>query len=939
VSHSANTVRRRWSSVRSQVAVGFAVLVALLAIVGSMLLAWQQHQLATMDRMLDADVRIDELSMNSRIAFLEARRSETDYVRLRAESGLGEATSRAAAQVRAATGRIRRDMAEIRALTNDADAIRETQAAVEQAAARYEAGFPRSESESYRAAANTIEPALAKLHGYAVERVKATRANVGQDAKATEWVVFAAGLLAVSLGLFVAFLVSRHIARPVNKAVMFVNRVAQGDLNIRLPDGCQGEFDALAEALNSMAAALQDTSRTQEQREGALRAAEAQLSGILESIDNVVWAMSATDYELLYINPAAERIYGRRAAEFFENQQLWSERIHPRDRNQVFQLLPELFAKGALTLEYRILRPDGDVRWVEDRARVAFDEEGKPVRLYGVASDINMRKRQEARIEYLANHDALSGLPNRNLLEDRIAQAVAQVRRTGQRLALICLDLDRFKFINDSFGHAIGDSLLKMFAMRLCDVVQGGDTVARLAGDEFVIMLPALADADDVTHVAHKVLATFAEPFVIDEHVLHVTASVGMSVCPEDGDDSDTLLKKANAAMYRAKTEGGDSLQFYTQEMGAQARERVELEAALRRALDQQEFELYYEPQVDLRTGQISGVEALIRWRHPELGFLSPARFIPLAEETGLIGPIGEWVLQSACTQAARWHAAGYSNLSLAVNLSARQFQQHDISELVRRILLDTGLEAEWLKLELTESMVMHDSDAALLALRQLKAIGVGLSLDDFGTGYSSLSYLKRFPIDVIKIDRAFIRELTTNADDASITKAIIATAQSLNMKTIAEGVETEAQVAALIATQCDAMQGHFFSRPLPVRDVEALLERGEGLPAHLLQRQKHLRTLLLVDDEEYILMALTRLLRRKGYRILTASSGQQGLELLAKNDVDVIVSDQRMPTMTGVDFLRRAKDMYPDTVRIVLSGQTELKSTALRTGTEPASK
>ena len=310
-----------------------------------------------------------------------------------------------------------------------------------------------------------------------------------------------------------------------------------------------------------------------------------------------------------------------------------------------------------------------------------------------------------------------------------------------------------------------------------------------------------------------------------------------------------------------------------------------------------------------------------------------------MAEETGLIGPIGEWVLKTACTQAARWHAAGYSTLSIAVNLSARQFQQHDISELVRRILVDTGLEAEWLKLELTESMVMQDSDAALLALRQLKAIGVGLSLDDFGIGYSSLSYLKRFPIDVIKIDRAFIRELTTNADDASITKAIIATAQSLNMKTIAEGVETEAQVAAVIAKQCDAMQGHFFSRPLPVCDIEALLERGESLPEHLLQRENYLRTLLLVDDEEYILTALTRLLRRQGYRILTASSGQQGLELLAKNDVDVIVSDQRMPTMTGVDFLRRAKDMYPDTVRIVLSGQTELKSTALRTGTEPASK
>ena len=590
--------------------------------------------------------------------------------------------------------------------------------------------------------------------------------------------------------------------------------------------GLAGAREGLRQARDD----LTDSNARLEQRVLQLHRAEEKLSGVLDSIDNVVWSISLTDNELLYLNPAAERVYGRPVCDFFADRALWLSAVHPDDRRRMRDSLAELIAsKAAMTLEYRIVRPDGSERWLEDKARVITGPEGTPIRIDGVASDISERKSHAERMAYQATHDALTGLPNRNLLADRVEQAIALARRNEQHVAVLFLDIDGFKYINDSFGHAFGDALLRSVAARLEVVVRESDAVARLGGDEFVILLPDLADAEGAVRVASKVLEAISVPMPQDGREVHLSASIGISVFPQDADTCDGLLQYADVAMYRAKANGRNGFRCYSKEMGAQAQRRTELEAALRVALERNQLELYYQPQVDRDGGRIVGVEALLRWHHPELGMVSPAQFIPLAEETGLIVPIGEWVLRTACAQAEAWHAAGHAELSVAVNMSAKQFQQQDIPSLVRDVLRGTRLPARCLELELTESALMHDTDAAIQTMRHIKDLGVRLALDDFGTGYSSLSYLKRFPIDVLKIDQSFTFEVTTDDGAASITRAIIAMARSLNMSTVAEGVETRAQLEFLGALGCDVMQGYHIGRPMPAELVTALLSDDRG--------------------------------------------------------------------------------------------------------------
>jgi len=458
----------------------------------------------------------------------------------------------------------------------------------------------------------------------------------------------------------------------------------------------------------------------------------------------------------------------------------------------------------------------GEMRLIELATRVA-----------GIALE---RRRGEARIRHMAHHDELTGLPNRALLNDRMTQALAQARRSGRAVALLYLDLDGFKFVNDSFGHPVGDALLVAVAQRLAATVREGDTVARLGGDEFVMMLLDLEHADAAVAVAQQILAALVLPLQVAERCLQVGASIGISVFPDDGSNAEALLKHADTALYRAKQQGRNGYRCYTGEMGLEARQQIELQTALQQAIEQQQFELYYQPQVDLHSGRINAMEALVRWRHPALGMVSPADFIPLAEETGLIVPIGEWVLRSACTQLKAWHAAGHTGLSVAVNLSARQFHGHDVAQLVRGVLGELGLAGECLELELTESALMLDTEVVLETLRELKTLGVVLALDDFGTGYSSLSHLRRFPIDVIKIDQSFTFDVASSTDAASIARAVIAMARSLGVKTVAEGVETEQQLRFMAAHQCDRIQGYYFSRPLPVAAMGALLAEDRRL-------------------------------------------------------------------------------------------------------------
>lgn len=452
---------------------------------------------------------------------------------------------------------------------------------------------------------------------------------------------------------------------------------------------------------------------------------------------------------------------------------------------------------------------------------------------YSMAEEIDTAK---ARMAHLAQHDALTDLPNRILLNDRLVQALALAQRQRKRMAVMFLDLDRFKNINDSLGHAVGDQLLQSVARRLTATVRNSDTVCRQGGDEFVILLADVDQAEDAASSAQKILAALAASHRIDHFELHVTVSIGISIYPDDGQDAETLIKNADTAMYQAKESGRNHYQLFAQNMNAQAVERHSIENGLRNALERQEFVLHFQPKINLVSGAISGIEALIRWQHPQRGLILPEQFVGIAEECGLIVPIGEWVLREACTQAQRWQSAGLAPVTVAVNISTVQFRQKTFIETLVDILQETGLAADCLELELTESVLMQDAEATISVLRVLKSMGVRLAIDDFGTGYSSLSYLKRFPIDTLKIDQSFMQDIThasASSDDAAIVSAVVGMGKSLNQCVVAEGIETREQMAFLQARGCGEGQGFYFSEPVTADEVMALLR--SGIATHLL--------------------------------------------------------------------------------------------------------
>ena len=434
-----------------------------------------------------------------------------------------------------------------------------------------------------------------------------------------------------------------------------------------------------------------------------------------------------------------------------------------------------------------------------------------------------------AQLQHVATHDSLTGLPNRLLLADRLNQAIAQAQRHQHLFAVFIVDLDRFKAINDSLGHLAGDAMLKEVARRLAAALRQADTLARMGGDEFVLILNEITRPEDIETIAAKVLAHITQPMKLSDLELHASASIGISIYPSDGGNPETLLQHADAAMYQAKKGGRNAYRLFTPEMNAFARERLELENGLRRALLHREFILHYQPKVDVRTGSIDSAEALIRWQHPTRGLIAPMDFIPLAEETGLIIPIGEWVLNEACRQAQSWRASGLRPLRVAVNLSAQQFRQKKLVDIVSAALRTAGLEPRYLELELTESTVMHDAEQSIEILRELSALGVRISVDDFGTGYSSLSYLRRLPLDKLKIDRTFIRELATSRDDAAIVRAIVSLAHNLRIKVIAEGVETPDQLVYLREAGCDQYQGYHYSAPVPNDAFVAMMHKHQS--------------------------------------------------------------------------------------------------------------
>jgi diguanylate cyclase (GGDEF)-like protein/PAS domain S-box-containing protein len=559
----------------------------------------------------------------------------------------------------------------------------------------------------------------------------------------------------------------------------------------------------------------------------------------LNSIGDAVVSTDVSGH-VTYLNVVAETLTG------------WSQQeAAGRPLEEVFRIIdgntreearnPMAFAVRenktvSLTPNCVLIRRDGAESPIEDSAAPIHDRHGQVTGAVMVFHDVSAARATTRRMSYLAQHDSLTDLPNRNLFNDRLTEAMALAHRHQRQLAVLFLDVDRFKHINDCLSHGIGDRLLQSIAQRLLGCVRASDTVSRQGGDEFVILLSEITHAQDATVCADKILEALRSPHRIDQHDLHVTASIGIVTYPDDATDAETLMKHADFAMYHAKENGRDNRQFFKRDLNVRALERQSLENGLRYALEREELMLHYQPKIDLETGDIVGVEALIRWLHPDRGLVPPAEFIPIAEECGLIVPIGRWLLGEACHQAQAWQDIGLAPIRVGINISAVELRANGFVAGVGAILAQTGLEARFLELELTETFLMQDSTSTSTVLHALKRLGLNLALDDFGTGYSSLSHLKRFPIDTLKIDRSFVSSSTVNSDDASIVCAMISMGKDMHMRVVAEGVETQEQLTFLQDRGCPFGQGYYFSQPLPGRECTQLLRRG--IPANGRQAQ-----------------------------------------------------------------------------------------------------
>ncbi|HEY6528142.1 MAG TPA: EAL domain-containing protein [Cellvibrionaceae bacterium] len=630
--------------------------------------------------------------------------------------------------------------------------------------------------------------------------------------------VGAMGLL-IALGLvFVSMRMARRFSEPLAELERQLVKIGLNQLPVPAPSGASnaGQFretQLLGQALDHMRIVVSQFIESKEQQ-----AASLMLKGVI--FDSTNTAILSVDQKLAVIewNRAAERLFGLSREQVIGQNIMqvvfindgsgpWTSMLAARELStQQF-----IGRHGVFDAEFRV---------------AAFKSGGQDVHTLFI-DDISERKHAEERIRYLATHDDLTGLPNRTLIMDRIVQAIRHARRSGLQLALLYLDLDRFKVLNDGYGHSFGDAVLKAAAERLSALVREGDTVSRHGGDEFLILLTGLHSSADVYIATEKIVKSLDCPILVDNRKVHLSGSIGVSVFPHDGDTPEMLIDNADVAMYRAKELGRNTYQFFTPEMSAETQWRVTLENYLREAVAEDQFQLAFQPKVNLASGRIVGCEALLRWHHPKLGNVSPDQFIPIAEDSGLIVPIGDWVLRTACAQARAWNDSCASPTCVAVNISARQFLQQDVASWVIRTLQQTGLAPEQLELEFTESLIARDVKKVIATFGQLRKIGVKLSIDDFGTGYSSLSYLKRFRVDTLKIDQSFVRDMLTDPEDAAIVRAVISLAHSLEFKVIAEGVETAEHNHFLQQNGCDEIQGFYFSKPVPAQEFEAMLLKG----------------------------------------------------------------------------------------------------------------
>ena len=573
-------------------------------------------------------------------------------------------------------------------------------------------------------------------------------------------------------------------------------------------------------------------------RDNDLRRSEERYRLAVEGVNDGVWDWDGKDGRL-FMSKKARAILGIESDEDFLTIEKWFDVILREDLDKFVVSLNRYITEPQnkhLQIEYRIKAKNDEIKWIRTRGMAIWDEEGNPIRVAGSITDITEQKLADEKIHRLAFFDSLTGLPNRALLMDRFSVAEANARRKGKSIAVFFLDLDNFKTINDTLGHTYGDKLLLKVGEQLRLKLRKSDTIARLGGDEFIMLQTNISSMDEVYKLAARMLNVFKKPWKLDDREFYVTASIGISIYPNDGTDLRELMKNADVAMYRAKEKGKNNFQIFTPELNMKIMERMEIENHLRKAAERKEFVLYYQPQIELATGKVRSVEALIRWSDPNMGWIMPEAFIHIAEETGLIGDIGEWVMTTACTQLRKWHDEGHGDLRISVNLSARQFQQHDIFDKIMDIVEKTEIRPEWLELEITESLAMQDLEHTTGILKRIRDAGFGISLDDFGKGYSSLNYLKALPITNLKIDKTFIHGIANSANQAKIVKALISLAHSMDLTVTAEGVESSAQLEFLVKERCDTAQGYLFSKPKPAKDVDlssygALVEKHAESP------------------------------------------------------------------------------------------------------------
>ncbi|MBI5100836.1 MAG: EAL domain-containing protein [Nitrospirae bacterium] len=675
----------------------------------------------------------------------------------------------------------------------------------------------------------------------ASEKLRSMTHSVMQKITRAKIILYLTIVLSLLLGVFIAAKLTMFITKPVNELVTAARAVAMGEVGDTISYQDKTEFGELADVFNRMSlslekgyTALHDEIIERKKTEEALRQSEERYAIAARGANDGLW-----DWNLgmnkVYFSDRWKSMLGYDENDVGNNPEEWFNLVHPDDRKD-FQVRVSAHIEGLtshLECEYRILHKDGTYRWILNRGLAVRDIGGKAYRMAGSQTDITERKIAEEQLIYDAFHDALTGLPNRALFMDRLQHRLRQAQKNSQRhpdylFAVLFFDLDRFKVINDSLGHIVGDHLLIAVSQRLTQLVRPGDTVARLGGDEFAMILEDLKDREHVEQITGRIEKDLALPFYIDGNEIFTTASIGISLSSPDYDRPEEMVRDADIAMYQVKSRGKANHEVFEAGMYTSTVARLHLETDLRKAVEHQEFVMHYQPIMELSSDRLIGFEALVRWNHPQRGLIYPMDFIPLAEETGLIIQIGEWIINESCRQLSAWRTQyeDYSNLKVSVNISSRQFLQHDLPDKIMSILGRNNIEGKSITLEITESMLMENFDAAIAVLNRLQAIGMHIHLDDFGTGYSSLSYIHRFPVNALKIDRSFIEKMHQDDENMQIVKTIIALAHNLNLDLIAEGLETSEQVLQLKDLNCHYGQGFFLSRPMNAAAIETWMGR-----------------------------------------------------------------------------------------------------------------